>query len=131
MAVSTITALFDTDVQTLWNLVTSVEHCAWRSDLSKTVKQGEKQFIEYTKTGYATTFTITLTDPCRRWEFHMENPNMKGHWIGVFTQKGAQTEIQFTEDVTAKKLYLKPFVKAYCKRQQAQYVADLKKALGQ
>ena len=131
MTTSNIKACIPCDVHQVWEVVTEVAHYAWRSDLSKTVKQGEKQFIEYTKTGYATTFTITLTDPCRRWEFHMENPNMKGHWIGVFTQKGAQTEIQFTEDVTAKKLYLKPFVKAYCKRQQAQYVADLKKALGQ
>ena len=30
----------------------------------------------------------------------MENGNMKGHGIGMFTQKGIQTEIDFTEDVT-------------------------------
>ena len=45
---------------------------------------------------------------------------MKGHWIGVFTQKGEQTEIDFTEDVTAKKTIMKPFVKAYLKKQQSQ-----------
>ena len=59
----------------------------------------------------------------------MENDNMKGHWIGIFHSDGGRTEIAFTEEVTAKKVVMKPFVKAYLKKQQAQYVKDLKKAL--
>ena len=59
----------------------------------------------------------------------MDNSNMKGHWIGIFTYKGNETEIDFTEYVTAKKLLMKPFIKPYLKRQQAQFVADLKKAV--
>ena len=88
-----------------------------------------KQFIEYTKNGYATTFTITLFEPYKRWEFDVENSNIKGHWIGIFTQKGEKTEIDFTEDVTAKKVLMKPFVKAYLKKQQARYVKDLARKL--
>ena len=59
----------------------------------------------------------------------MENDNIKGHWIAVFTQKGGQTEIDFTEDVVAKKLFMKPFVKIFLKKQQALYISYLKKAL--
>ncbi len=59
----------------------------------------------------------------------MENSNMKGHWIGIFTPKGNQTEIEFTEDVQAKKWFMKPFVKSYLKKQQTQFVEDLKKSL--
>ena len=59
----------------------------------------------------------------------MENSNMTGHWTGVFKGKGSQTEIEFTEDVTPKKLIMKPFVKGYLKKQQEQYVSDLRKAL--
>ena len=55
---------------------------------------------------------------------------MKGHWIGVFTDKGNETEIDFTEQVEAKKLLMKPFVKSYLKKQQIQFVADIRKALG-
>uniref|UniRef100_UPI0040569608 SRPBCC family protein n=1 Tax=Agathobacter sp. TaxID=2021311 RepID=UPI0040569608 len=87
----------------------------------------ENQFIEYTRDGYATTFTITNTVPLERWEFDMENSNMVGHWIGIFKGKGGKTEIDFTEDVTAKKLIMKPFVKGYLKKQQEQYVSDLRK----
>ncbi len=129
MAVSKIKAVFQNDSHTVWNIVTSLGHYQWRSDLSRIEVINEKQFIEYTKDGYATTFTITVSDPCRRWEFDMENSNMKGHWTGIFTEKDGQTEIEFTEDVTAKKLIMKPFVKAYLKKQQKQYISDLRKAL--
>ena len=59
----------------------------------------------------------------------MENSNMKGHWVGIFTSIDDKTEIDFTEYVTAKKFYMKPFVKSYLKKQQAQFVSDLKKAV--
>ena len=129
MAVSTIKASFQSDAKTIWDIVTSLENYRWRSDLSCIEVVSEKQFIEYTKDGYATTFTITVYEPYERWEFDMENDNMVGHWTGVFKGKAGQTEIEFTEDVTAKKLILKPFVKGYLKKQQEKYVSDLRKAL--
>ncbi|MGN1303868.1 MAG: SRPBCC family protein [Oscillospiraceae bacterium] len=129
MAVSRLTALFQSDIKTVWDKVTSLENYQWRSDLSKIEIINEKQFIEYTKDGFATTFTITVFEPYKRWEFDMENSNMKGHWIGIFAEKNGQTEIDFTEDVTVKKLFMKPFVKTFLKKQQELYVSDLKKAL--
>ncbi|MCH5196395.1 MAG: SRPBCC family protein [Oscillospiraceae bacterium] len=129
MAVSNIKVAFPCDIKKVWETVTSLENYAWRGDLSKIEIINHKQFVEFTKEGYATTFTVTVMIPYQRYEFDMENDNIKGHWIGVFTQKGEQTEIDFTEDVTAKKLFMKPFVKAYLKKQQSQYISDLKKAL--
>ncbi len=130
MAISHIQAVFPSDSQSVWEVVTDVAaYPAWRSDLSRTEILNDRQFVEYTKEGHATTFTITATEPCKRWEFDMENENMRGHWIGAFTQRGKQTEIAFTEDVTAKKLFMRPFVKGYLQKQQAQFVADLQKAL--
>ena len=129
MAISKINVIFKSDIQKVWKTVTSLEDWAWRSDLSKIEVINEKQFVEYTKEGYATTFTITATEPFKRWEFDMENDNIKGHWVGVFTKKGEQTEIEFTEDVIAKKIFMKPFVKAYLKKQQKLYVSDLEKIL--
>lgn len=129
MAVANIKVSFPCEVRKVWETVTSLEKYTWRSDLSKIEILNDKTFVEYTKEGYATTFTVTDQVPYQRWEFDMENGNMKGHWTGVFTQKDGQTEVEFTEDVTAKKLFMKPFVKAYLKKQQAQYIADLQKAL--
>ena len=128
MAVSNIKALIPGELQKVWELVLDIENYgAWRSDLSKTEVINDEQFIEYTKDGYPTTFTVTLVEPYRRWEFDMENSNMKGHWIGIFTAKADETEIDFTECVEAKKLLMKPFVKSYLKKQQIQFVADIMK----
>ena len=129
MAVSNIKAVFQSNIQDVWNIVTSLENYQWRSDLSKIEIINEKQFVEYAKNGYATTFIITASETFKRWEFDMENSNMKGHWIGIFTENNGQTEINFTEDVTAKKLIMKPFVKTFLKKQQELYVSDLRKAL--
>ncbi len=129
MAVSNRKAVFQSSVTNVWDIVTSLENYQWRSDLSRIEIVNEKQFVEYTKTGYPTTFTVTRAEPYKRWEFDMENSNMKGHWIGIFTEKDGNTEIDFTEEVTAKKVIMKPFVKSYLKRQQELYVADLRKAL--
>ena len=128
MTTSNIKALIPGELRKVWELVLDIENYgAWRSDLSKTEVISDKQFIEYTKDGYPTTFTVTLVEPYRRWEFDMENNNMKGHWIGIFTDKGNRTEIDFTEQVEAKKWFMKPFVKSYLRKQQAQFVEDMMK----
>lgn len=129
MAVVNIKAMFQSDIQKVWKIVTDVANYTWRSDLGRTEVLNEKQFVEYTKDGYATNFTITVEKPCERWEFDMENDNMKGHWTGVFTEQDGETVIEFTEDVNAKKVFMKPFVKAFLKKQQAQFISDLEKAL--
>ena len=129
MVVSTIKSVFQRDVKDVWSIVTSLENYQWRSDLSKIEVIGERKFVEYTKDGYATTFTVTACEPYQRWEFDMENGNMTGHWTGIFSFQDGQTEIEFTEDVTAKKWFMWPFVKWYLKKQQERYMADLRKML--
>ncbi|MCM1251438.1 MAG: SRPBCC family protein [Clostridium sp.] len=130
MAASNIKATINSDIHKVWETVLAVDkYSTWRSDLSKTETVNEKEFVEYTKEGYATMFTVTALEPYKRWEFDMENSNMRGHWIGIFISKGNETEIDFTEDVTVKKFFMKPFIKSYLKRQQAQFITDLKKAL--
>lgn len=129
MAVLNTKAILQCDIQKVWEVVTDIKNYGWRSDLSRTEVLSEKQFIEYTKDGYATTFMVTVSEPYKRWEFDMENGNMKGHWSGVFIQHGEETEVDFTEDVIAKKIFMKPFAGLYLKKQQAQFIADLKRAL--
>lgn len=79
MAISNIKVTFPCDIHTVWNVITDIVHSTWRSDLSRTEIINERQFVEYTKEGYSTTFTTTVLEPFRRWEFDLENSNMKGH----------------------------------------------------
>ena len=130
MAVSTIKTEFQCEVEKIWAIVTSLDNYAWRSDLGKiVVVTPGKQFEEHTKDGYVTKFTITAFEPYKRYEFDMENSNMLGHWTGLFSVQGNMVSIEFTEDITPKKIFMKPFVKAYLKKQQLQYISDLKKEL--
>ncbi len=59
MAISKIKAVFPASIQEVWNMVTSLENYGWRSDLSRIEILNEKQFVEYMKNEFATTFTIT------------------------------------------------------------------------
>lgn len=131
MAVVKTKAVFLVKTERVWELVTSCTEYGWRSDLQKIeVVEFGKKFIEYTKDGYATEFTITVFEPYKRYEFDMENSNMKGHWCGIFSDKGGKTEVEFTETVTAKKLWMRPFVSAYLKKQQKLYLYDLAQGFG-
>lgn len=130
MAVSRIEAEFTCGMEKLWEKVTSLEDYSWRSDISRIViVEPGRQFEEHTADGYVTTFTITVFDKYKRYEFDMDNENMSGHWAGVFSLRENRVCIEFTEDVTAKKLFMKPFVKGYLKKQQSRYIADLRKAV--
>ena len=130
MPISNIKATFHCDKQIVWNIMLDVSRYAdWRSDLSRTEVLDVKRFREYTKDGFSTTFTTTILEPYSRWAFDMDNNNMSGHWIGVFSQEGNKSIVSFTEDVTAKKWFLKPFVRSYLKKQQAQFVMDLEKVI--
>lgn len=130
MAVSTIKAEFQYEVEKVWKMVTSLDNYSWRSDLDKiVVTEPEKEFEEYTKDGFVTKFKITAFDKCKRYEFNMENSNMRGHWTGIFSYRDGTTVVKFTENVTAKKLIIKPFIGSYLKKQQSKYIQDLQTAL--
>ncbi len=130
MAISIIKVTLPCDIQSVWEIVTSLDNYAWRSDLKKIEVLNASEFIEYTKDDYKTKFTITCTEPYQRWEFDMENTRMKGHWTGVFSEQKKETTIEFTEEVFAKNVFMRPFIKMFLKKQQEIYIADLKNALG-
>ena len=132
MAISNIKAEFHCDIKKIWETVTSLEDYSWRSDIRRIVVTDQgKKFEEHTKDGYVTTFTITAFEKYKRYEFDMDNGNMSGHWTGTFSQQGNTVCIEFIEDVAVKKIFMKPFVKGYLKKQQLQYIADLRKTVEQ
>ena len=131
MVVANVKVTLNEDIKNVWEMVTSLDNYVWRSDLSKIeVLEEGKKFIEYTKEGYITTFIITTFEPMTRYEFDMDNNNICGHWIGLFSKTNDNnTEISFTENITPKKWIMKPFVGIYLKKRQSAYISDLRKAL--
>ena len=77
MTESTIKAVLPRDIKRVWDTVTSLDHYEWRGDLDRIEIQDDKTFIEHTKSGYSTVFTVTACIPMERWEFDMENDNIR------------------------------------------------------
>ncbi|BAL00399.1 hypothetical protein OBV_32000 [Oscillibacter valericigenes Sjm18-20] len=132
MKKATVIARFHSSIEAVWNIVTDNTAFDWRSDIVKIeVSDDGNRFTEFTKDGFETEFTIALKKPYERYEFDMKNKNMDGHWIGFFSKDGSGTKIQFTEEVEAANPIMNLFVKAYLKKQQATYITDLRKAMGE
>ncbi len=129
MAISKVTVHFPCSVEQVWQTVTDLSHTAWRSDLARVEILDESRFVEHTKSGYATEFTVTACEPLRRWAFTMENGNMSGSWEGIFEAAEGGSRLTCTETVNAKHWWMRPFVPGYLKRQQKLYLDDLRREL--
>ena len=126
MPTSRVTVHFPCPVERVWQVVTDLTNTAWRSDLARVEVLDETHFVEHTKSGYATRFTITACEPLRRWAFTMANGNMSGSWEGIFELAEGGTQLTCTETVNAKHWWMRPFVPSYLKRQQRLYLDDLR-----
>lgn len=56
---------------------------------------------------------------------------MDGRWIGLFSRDDSGTKIEFTEEVEVANPIMNLFVKAHLKKQQATYITNLRKAMGE
>ncbi|MDR1320027.1 MAG: SRPBCC family protein [Gracilibacteraceae bacterium] len=132
---STIVAVYRADVKKVWDIVTDNANFAWRSDLSGVqAAEDGRTFVETTKGGYRTTFTITRKEPFSCYEFDMENKNFSGHWTGVFSPAADNgTRIEFTEELRVKNplMELLSYVALPLRKMQRAYAEDLRQALGE
>lgn len=135
MRKSTIVAVFKADRKTLWDIITNNEEYSWRSDLERIeILENKNQFIEYTKGGFNTTFTITQKQPYTTYAFTMENQNFKGNWKGVFFEiENGGTRIEFTEEIEMKNTFVEilSYIIMPLKKMQKTYIRDLKRKLGE
>ena len=129
MPTSKVTVHFSCPVERGGQAVTDLSNTAWRSDLKRVEVLDEAHFVEHTKSGYATNFTVTACEPLRRWVFTMENGNMSGSWEGIFEAAESGTRLHCTETVNAKHWWMRPFVSGYLRRQQRLYLDDLRREL--
>ena len=129
MPTSRVTVHFPCPAERVWEVVTNLANTAWRSDLKWVEVLDEAHFVEHTKSGYATNFTVTACEPLHYWAFTMENGNMSGTWEGIFEAAEGGTQLTCTETVNAKRWWMRLFVPGYLKRQQKLYLYDLRKEL--
>lgn len=125
MAIAVQEMMIKKPIQKVWKTVTDLKHYAWRSDIKEIEIVNDTTFVEVSKENIATRFTITAFEKYKRYEFDIENSNMKGHWIGLFEETREGVKFTCEEHVEAKKVIMKPFIKKYLSLQQNQYQIDL------
>ena len=127
---SNIKKQFSCDRNKLWNIITDNTNYSWRSDLSKIEIIDNTHFVEYTKNNFSTYFTITSKVKLKEYIFDLENANLKGKWIGIFTElPNGNIELDFTEEIEVNRFMMKLLAKSYLKSQQKRYMRDLEKEL--
>lgn len=134
MKKSSITARFSNDVKDVWQRVTDNENWSWRSDLAQLEVLGPGIFAETDKEGRRTIFRVTAKEYCRYYAFDMEGENFTGHWSGRFySLEDNGCKVRFNEEIRMKKpvLRLLSIAMLPLKKMQENYLADLKKALGE
>lgn len=132
MIKSTIKKQFNCDKNKLWNIITDNTNYTWRSDLSKIDVIDEKHFIEYGRNNFPTYFTITEKEKLKEYRFDLENTNLKGKWIGLFTElSNGNIELTFIEEIEVNNFIMKLLAKCYLKSQQKRYMKDLEKGLNE
>jgi len=130
MIKSNIKASFECDIEKVWDIITNNNEYSWRSDIDRIEIVDDNNFIEYTKDNFPTNFKITKKDNLKRYEFDIENKNIRGHWIGIFFKKeNGETQIDFTEEIEVNNVIMRLLAKSYLKRQQERYIEDLRKII--
>ena len=151
MAASRVTVHFPCPVERVWQTVTDLMNTAWRGDLARVEILNETHFVEHTKSGYATNFTVTACEPLCRWAFTMENGSITeveildaSHEtkqflrrtkrllttvVGIFETAEGGARLTCIETVNAKHWWMRPLVPGYLKRQQKRYLDDLRREL--
>lgn len=133
--ISEITAYFNSNIKSVWDVVTNNSDYNWRSDIKRIeVLNDGKEFIEYTHNGNATKFTITKKNEYSEYKFNIENKMFTGSWSGYFSETEAGgTKIIFKESIFIKNPIIKvlSYILMDLKKIQNTYILDLKKELGE
>lgn len=130
MATVGVKVAFNQEIERVWEVLTSVDQFkTWRSDLKEVDILDEKRYVESTKDGYVTSFTVLKSEPCERLILDTENENLKGQWIIRLSKCKYGTELSLQETANAHKIYMQMFARTYIRSRQLAYIEDLKKIL--
>lgn len=122
--------ILHSSIEKVWDLITNLDNQSWRKDIQKIEHIDSHRFKEHDNSGYQTEFYIVNKQENQIYEMNINNENLKGHWIGKLKeQEDGTVFLEMTEAIQVKKASMKLFAKLYLKKQQKQYIIDLKKAL--
>ena len=122
-----MTVDFKSNVEKVFETVTNMSDCSWRSDLSKVEKISDNEYIEYDRKGRNTKIKITDYHKNIQLEYNVQNDNYQGHWCGQFAplkNGGCRLSLLFYFEPRS---FLGKFMNV--DKFEERYIEDLKKEL--
>ena len=128
MPKSVYQAVFPYPAEVVYHAVADLSCWQWRSDLAGLeILENGNAFMEISKNGSRTHFTITEKQIGSRYAFEMEGEWFTGQWLGEFSTVPGGTRVVFTEKIRMKRWPLR-LIAPLClplKKMQKTYAIDL------
>ena len=120
---------FSCEAEKVWEVLENLSDCSWRRNIREIEVISDTQFVEISKEGYRTSYTIVEKEECKSVSLEFENENMHGSTTMILCEENGVTTAEFWLEVLTSKSFMKPFVKAAMRISHAEYLEDLQKAL--
>lgn len=128
MPKSVYQAVFPYPAEAVYHAMADLSCWQWRSDLAGLeILENGNAFMEISKNGSRTHFTITEKQIGSRYAFEMEGEWFTGQWLGEFSAVPGGTRVVFTEKIRMKRWPLR-LIAPLClplKKMQKTYAIDL------
>lgn len=120
---------FKSDVEKVFNVITNMKDCSWRSDLSKVECIDDGKYIEYNRKNHPTKILVTEYLKNIQFEYDIQNEYYKGHWCGQFAPLKDGGCVMYLLFYFESVSFLGKFINVY--KFEKRYIEDLKKELNE
>lgn len=121
--------LFQKCVEKVFNVITNMKDCSWRSDLSKVECIDDGKYIEYNRKNHPTKILVTEYLKNIQFEYDIQNEYYKGHWCGQFAPLKDGGCVMYLLFYFESVSFLGKFINV--DKFEKRYIEDLKKELNE
>lgn len=120
---------FKSDVEKVFNVITNMKDCSWRSDLSKVECIDDGKYIEYNRKNHPTKILVIEYLKNIQFEYDIQNEYYKGHWCGQFAPLKDGGCVMYLLFYFESVSFLGKFINV--DKFEKRYIEDLKKELNE
>jgi len=120
---------FKNDIEKVFNVITNMKDCSWRSDLSKVECIDDGKYIEYNRKNNPTKILVTEYLKNFQFEYDIQNEYYKGHWCGQFAPLKDGGCVMYLLFYFESVSFLGKFINV--DKFEKRYIEDLKKELNE
>ena len=120
---------FKSDIEKVFNVITNMKDCSWRSDLSEVECIDDGKYIEYNRKNHPTKILVTEYLKNIQFEYDIQNEYYKGHWCGQFAPLKDGGCVMYLLFYFESVSFLGKFINV--DKFEKRYIEDLKKELNE